>query len=130
MLDEDKSYQKYGFEKLEVYKLAEDLIVAVYKITNRLPQSELFGLSSQIKRAVISIALNLAEGSVERSSKDFVRFINIAIGSLIETKAGLRIGVKLNLTEQKDFKEILPSLDELFFKMLALKKSLKNASNI
>ncbi len=116
---------EYNFEKLEVYKLAEKLAVDVYEITNKFPRSELFGLSSQIKRATISVALNIAEGATGRSRKDFVRFIVTAIGSLIETKAALDIAVKLDFITSDDVKNLELSIASLFFKLTALKKSLK-----
>ncbi len=124
MLDERKNYQQYGFEKLEVYQLSEDLIVKIYTLTKKFPKEEIFGLTSQIRRASVSISLNLAEGSVERSNKEFIRFINTSIGSLVETKSGLRIAIKLDIIDENDLKEILPLLDKIFFKTLALKKSL------
>lgn len=116
---------EYNFEKLEVYKLAEKLVIDVYEIANKFPKSELFGLSSQIKRAAVSVALNIAEGATGRSKKDFVRFIITAIGSLVETKSALAIAVKLNLIICDDIKNLEPTIDRLFFKLTALKKSLK-----
>ncbi|MEK7181349.1 MAG: four helix bundle protein [Patescibacteria group bacterium] len=124
MLDANNQYQQYGFEKLEVYQHAEDLVVKIYNLAKKFPKEELFGLTSQIRRASVSVALNLAEGSVERTKKEFIKFTNTAIGSLVETKSALRIGVKLGIMEQKDFEEVLPLIDKIFFKILALKKSL------
>jgi len=124
MLDERKNYQQYGFEKLEVYQLSEDLVVKVYALTKKFPKEELFGLTSQLRRATISVALNIAEGSVERSNKEFIRFINTSIGSLVETKSGLRIAIKLGIISENDLQEIFPLIDKIFFKTLALKKSL------
>ena len=124
MLDANNQYQQYGFEKLEVYQHAEDLVVKIYNLAKKFPKEELFGLTSQIRRASVSVTLNLAEGSVERTKKEFIKFTNTAIGSLVETKSALRIGVKLGIMEQKDFEEVLPLIDKIFFKILALKKSL------
>lgn len=116
-------YIEYNFEKLEVYKLSEELIIKIYQLLKQFPKEEIYGLTSQIKRAIISIALNIAEGSTNRSSKDFSRFIGISIGSLVETKSALLIAVKLKFIEQNSLNELLPDLDKLFFKLLALKKS-------
>ena len=124
MLDEEKSYQQYGFEKLEVYQLSEELIIKIYNLTKKFPKEEQFGLISQLRRASVSVALNIAEGSVERSDKEFIRFINTAIGSLIETKSALRISAKLDIIKESYLEEILPFIDKIFFKTLALKKSL------
>lgn len=118
------NYQEYGFEKLEVYRIVEELVGIVYHLTKKFPKEEIFGLTSQIRRASVSVALNLAEGSSERSKNDFVRFINIALGSIIETKAALRLAVRLEFITQQELNETLPRIDELFFKTTALKNSL------
>lgn len=115
---------EYNFEKLEVYKLSEKLVLEIYSLTRNFPKEEIFGLTSQIKRAVVSISLNIAEGSTGRSKKDFVRFLNTAIGSLVETKSALSISVKLNFTKQENIDKLNQDFDELFFKLIALKKSL------
>lgn len=115
---------EYNFERLEVYKLSEKLVQEIYNLTKDFPKEEIFGLTSQIKRAVISISLNIAEGSTGRSKKDFVRFLNTAIGSLIETKSALSIAIKLSFTKQENTDKLNQDFDELFFKLIALKKSL------
>lgn len=125
MIEMDKEYKPYNFEKLEVYRLSQDLIPEVYKLVKSFPKEELFALSSQIKRSVVSIALNIAEGSTGRSKKDFVRFINTAIGSLVETKSALLIAIKLGFISNSDFLSVIPQFDALFFKLIALKKSIQ-----
>jgi len=120
-----KKYIKYNFENLEIYNLANDLVLEIYKITSHFPKEELFGLISQIKRAVISIVLNIVEGSGRNSKKDFSRFINQAIGSLLEVKAALILAVKLNYISNETGKEAFLLIDKLFFKLLAFKKALK-----
>ncbi|MBI3589502.1 MAG: four helix bundle protein [Candidatus Liptonbacteria bacterium] len=115
---------EYNFEKLEVYKLSEKLVLEVYNLTKNFPKEEVFGLTSQVKRAVVSISLNIAEGSTGRSKKDFVRFLNTAIGSLIETKSALSIAIKLSFIKQEVVDKLNQNFDELFFKLIALKKSL------
>lgn len=85
-------YQEYGFEKLEVYKLAENLTQKIYRITNTFPKEEVFGLTSQLRRASVSVALNLAEGSSQRSKNDFSRFVSIALGSIYRNKGCSTVG--------------------------------------
>lgn len=121
-------YKLYNFERLEVYALAEELIIKIYAVLKKFPKEEIYGLSSQIKRSVVSVALNIAEGSAERSTKDFTRFITIAIGSLVETKSALMISVKLKFLSENELKELIPDFDKLFFKLLAFKKSLNEKS--
>lgn len=121
-------YQKYNFENLQVYKLALELVAEIYKITRDWPKEELFALSSQIKRAVISIVLNIAEGSGKGSKKDFARFLSTSIGSVFEVRACLHIALTLSYIEGNRMRAINEKIDELFFKISTLRKSLsKNA---
>lgn len=117
-------HKRYNFEKLEVYELAENLILRVYELLKKFPSEELYGLIAQIKRAVVSIALNIAEGATSRSTKDFIRFVGIALGSLVETKSAFMIARRLSFVSQADTDTLMPYFDELFFKLMALKKSL------
>lgn len=117
-------YQKYNFERLEVYKLAEELVIKVYNLLKSFPKEELFGLTSQTKRAVVSVALNIAEGATAGTKKEFARFLNISTASLVETKSALMIAVKLQIIKQDDLNKLIPDFDKLFFKLIALKKSL------
>lgn len=117
-------YVKYNFENLEIYSIANRFIVDIYDITSYFPNKESFGLTSQIRRAAVSVVLNIVEGSGRGSKKDFSRFINLAIGSLFEVKAGLILSVKLSYLPQKKLEDIFPEIDKLFFKLVAFKKTL------
>lgn len=119
-------YQKYkSFENLDIYKLGNNLVKEIYILSNKFPRSELFGLISQIRRAAISIVLNIAEGS-SRKSKEFARFIDQSIGSILEIKACLIIVKDLDYITENDLKKILPLIDEIYFKSLSFKKYLLN----
>ena len=76
---------EYSFYRLEVWKLGMTLVNEVYSLTKKFPKEELFCLTSQSRRAVISVPLNIAEGSIKRTKKDFAHFVRIALGSLMET---------------------------------------------
>lgn len=117
-------YKQYHFETLDIYKLANEFVLEIYKLVKKFPQEELFGLSSQLKRAAISIVLNIAEGSGRNTKKDFAKFISQSIGSLLETKACLILADKLEYITKDDFNKILPSLDTLFFKLQSYRKFL------
>lgn len=117
-------YKKYHFETLDIYHLANDFVLEIYKLAKRFPKEELFGLISQIRRAAISIVLNIAEGSGKNTKKDFAKFISQSIGSLLEVKACLILAGKLGYISKNDFTKILPKLDELFFKLQAYRKFL------
>ena len=71
-------------EKLQVWQSAMDLAETVYKITDKFPKTEIFGITDQMRRAAVSIPSNIAEDKGRRTTKDFVRFLNIAKGSLYE----------------------------------------------
>jgi len=117
-------YRKYNFENLEVYQLARDLLKDIYKSCLKFPKEELFILAAQLKRAGISVVLNIAEGSM-KSKKEFMRFINIALGSLIEVKTSLIIANDLNYISKENLVQLMNKIDELFFKLIKLKKYLK-----
>jgi len=119
-----KKHIKYNFENLEVYELANDFALKIYEITSGFPKEELFGLTSQIKRAATSVVLNIVEGSGRNSKKDFARFISQAIGSLLEVKAVLTLAVKLEYISRETAEELFLLIDKLFFKLIAFKKSL------
>ncbi len=74
----------YSFEKLIVWQKSINLAKQIYSATSKFPKDEIYGLSSQIRRAVVSISSNIAEGYVKSSSKEQVRFSEIAYGSLME----------------------------------------------
>jgi len=74
----------YRFEKLETWVLARDFLKVIYVVSKDFPNDERFGLLSQIRRAALSIMLNIAEGSSRGSDKDFIRFLRISYGSLLE----------------------------------------------
>jgi four helix bundle protein len=87
------------FEELEVWQKAHRLVLEVYRITAKFPREELFGLSSQLRRAMVSVPANIAEGFVKRGKGDKVRFLNIAQGSLEECRYYFRLAKDLGYVE-------------------------------
>ena len=87
---------RFNFENLVVWKIAVDLSKKAYQITSSYPKSELYGLTSQTRRAATSIALNIAEGKGRNSEKEFIRFLNIAKGSLLEFVTCMELSKDLN----------------------------------
>ena len=94
--------------QMEVYKYSKSLTLEVYKITKGLPESERFNLISQLRRAALSVHLNLAEGSSRKSELEKKRYYEIARGSVVEIDAALDIVVGLEYTR----KEKLANLGE------------------
>jgi four helix bundle protein len=86
---------EYSFYRLEVWKLGMNLVKEIYFITKKFPSKEKFCLTSKIRRAAISVPLNITEGSAKRTKKDFASFIHIALVSLIEVMACLEISLEI-----------------------------------
>jgi len=115
----------FKFEKLEVWQKSLVLTCNIHELTRTFPREELYILTSQIKRAADSIALNIAEGSTGQTNAEFKLFLGYAIRSAIEVVSCLHIGKKRNIIKEKKFKELYSDL-EIIVKMLqALRKSLK-----
>jgi four helix bundle protein len=113
----------YQFEKLTAWQKAKELVVAVYQIANRFPQYEQYALSSQIRRAAISVPSNIAEGTGRVSVKEKIHFLEISYGSLLETYCQLQIAVELNYISLDDLEAIKP----LFFETSRLISGLRNS---
>ena len=119
---------EFNYEKLEVAKLAKSLINDIYKLTESFPSKEIYGLVNQIRRAVVSILLNLAEGSNKESKKDFNRFVRISVGSLVEVDCALKISIDLVYITNVDYNKLEPKIKELYFKLIGLSKYLISTS--
>jgi len=114
----------FNFEKLNVWEASGQLSCEIYESTKSFPKAELFGLTSQIRRASDSISLNIAEGSTGQSRREFQRFLGYAIRSGIETVGCLYLARKKGFIEDKEFKMYYSTLERLIIKIQALKKSL------
>ncbi len=97
------------YERLEAWKVCYALVLEVYKATERFPKHELYGITSQARRAAFSAAANIAEGSAKRGPREFRRFLDIAIGSLAELAFTLRLSKDLGFMPDADWQQ----LDEL-----------------
>lgn len=122
----ERKEDMFRFEKLEVWK--ESLIYAkhVYRICREFPREELFGLTSQIKRAVLSISSNIAEGAGSSSKKDFAHYLDIAIKSIFETVSQLFFAKELEFINQQSFESLYNEVEVLVKKIQSLRLSLKN----
>jgi four helix bundle protein len=116
---------KFNYENLDVTKLARSVIKDIYIISKKYPSSEIYGLTSQTRRAAVSVLLNIAEGNSRNSRKDFGHFVLISIGSLVETDCALKIAIDLQYLNQNDYDFLEPRIKELYFKLIGLSKYLK-----
>lgn len=114
---------KYAFEKLEVWQKSRVLVKEIYSVTKSFPADERFGLTSQLRRAAVSISSNIAEGSTRLSSRDKSRFYEIAYGSLIETINQLILSADLQFLNPDDLTKLRVQTDEVSRMLLALHKS-------
>ncbi len=101
-----------------------ELVTEVYCLVKRLPKEELFSLSDQIRRAVISIPSNIAEGHGRNSTKEFIQFLAIAKGSKAELETQLLICVKINYLNNSDIETAINLINEVGKMLNALQKSL------
>ena len=118
---------QFGFEKLKVWQNSRQLTTAIYKITEDFPNEERYCLVDQIRRAVISVASNLAEGSSRISSKDQAHFTNLAYSSLMEVLNQLYIANDLNYITKETFTETKNKVSEISNQLNALRKSQLNS---
>ena len=117
--------QEQRFRKLDVWAKAINYIEKLYRITEKFTSKELYGLTSQIRRASTSIALNIAEGSGSGSDNEFRRFLNIALRSSYEVFCGLEIAKRLKFISDDEFKLLTKDCDELSAMIFGLQKKLK-----
>jgi four helix bundle protein len=117
----------YPFERLEVWRLAVALIKEVYLLAGRLPRSETVGLSDQLRRSAVSVALNIAEGRAADSDAEFHRFVGIALRSLVEVQAAIRICAELQLVTPTAAGRAVGQTDIIEAKLRTLKKTLSRS---
>ena len=94
-----------GYKNLIIWKESKNLILLVYKITDKFPKSEEFALKNQIRRAVVSVLSQIAEGWLRKSKKDKLRYLEIALGSLLEIEAQMDVSKDLGFVNEKDYSE-------------------------
>lgn len=111
-------------EELDVYKLSHELVLRIYKITAEYPDSERFGLISQMRRAAASICMNLMEGAHRISRNEYKHFISISRGSCGEVKYQVMLSKDLGYIEDIIFKEIFEAYERVSMMLTKLYKSL------
>ena len=103
----------WNYKNLDVWKKAFEMIKEVYDVTGKFPRDEIYNLTSQLRRAVVSISSNIAEGCGRRTSRDFVGFMYNAIGSLKEVESELFVAEKLGHVDMVDVEKLVVELEEI-----------------
>jgi len=114
----------HNFKELNVWQEAKDFSVKMYNSTVNFPKSEIYGITSQIKRAAVSIPSNIAEGAGRTTNKDFARFVGIAIGSAFELETQLIISKELNYLEKNTYEKLVNELASIQKKLINFQKHL------
>ncbi|MDH5186766.1 MAG: four helix bundle protein [candidate division WOR-3 bacterium] len=115
----------FRFENLEIWKLACEFCEKLHLVTKRFPKSELFGLTSDLNRAGISIPANIAEGSGSDSDREFRRYLGIAVKSLFESVSHLFITKRRNYLKDEEFATLYTDAETLVKKIRSFAKTLK-----
>ena len=113
------------YKELEVWKEARRLVKEVYKLTSEFPKSELFGLTSQINRSVISIPSNIAEGQSRNTKKEFIQFLHIAKGSNSELMTQFLLCLDFEYLKKEEIQKVMNLCTEIDGLLGGLIKSLK-----
>jgi four helix bundle protein len=114
-----------SYQDLAIWKKAMQLVVQVYHLTSRFPREEMHGLTSQMRRAAVSIPTNIAEGWGRGSRKEYIQFLRIARGSLLELETLLAISRNLRYLSQEDMQARLALVGEISRMLSGLIASLK-----
>ena len=104
---------KRHYKDLKVWHAAQDLAEKVYRLTHEFPQTEIYGLTAQMRSCAASVPANIAEGDARRSDKDFLRFLRIAAGSLAELETFLDLARRLTFASSDEIAAIETDADEV-----------------
>ena len=114
----EQSFKTFSFEKLLVWQKSRILAGEIYKITSNFPKEEVYGLTSQIRRASASIPTNISEGCVRNSDKEFNQFLNIALGSANESEYLLLLSKDLKYINSDLFESFEKDINKIKSKIL------------
>ena len=112
------------YRDLVVWQAATTLAEKCYEATKAFPRDELFGMTAQIRRASASIPANIAEGRGRQGTKDFLRFLSVARGSLVELETHLQLSHRVGLLPKEQLNELLARTDKISRMLTALRRSL------
>lgn len=114
-----------GYHKLILWQKAREFVKLIYKITEGFPKSEEYGLKGQLRRAAVSVVLNIVEGYRRNSTKEFLRFLNISGASLTEIEACLEIALDVDYLKILEYQQLEEKRSEIEIILYYFEKSLK-----
>jgi four helix bundle protein len=123
----DDAKRGFNFEKLDVWRRSIELAAQVYDISGRFPTDEKFGLTSQMRRAAVSISSNIAEGSPRSSRADFARFVELAVGSLYELVSQAFIARQRGFLDEEAFGRLYSFSEELIRMLSGLRNHIRSS---
>ena len=118
-----------NFKNLQIWKRSMELVTDLYEITETFPKAELYGLTSQIRRAAVSIPSNIAEGCGKNSSTDLARFLDISLGSAFEIETQLLLSISLEYGDAKKIERALNEIVQIQKMINKYNQSLRLSSN-
>ena len=118
-----------SYRDLKVWQKGMDITVNVYELTKAFPSDERFGLTSQMRRCAASIPANIAEGNVRNTTKDYLRFISISVGSVAELATFLLLSQRLSYGDSAQVTQLLADVDEESRMLRGLQRSLRTRSD-
>jgi four helix bundle protein len=116
----------YSYKDLTVWKRAMELVIAMYELTESFPRSEQYGLTSQMRRAAVSIPSNIAEGRRRGHRKEFIQFLLNAYSSGAELETQIEIAKQLSETKELNYKKVESILEEVMKMLNTITKNLKS----
>lgn len=115
-----------SFKDLRVWQLGMELSERVYNMTKTFPDEEKFGLTSQMRRAVVSVPANVAEGHARKSTKEYLRFLSIAVGSLAEVETYVELAIRLSYVTSDRTSQLVEAIAEERRMLRGLQRSLSD----
>ena len=120
----------HNFKELKVWQISRQLVKEVYDLTSHFPSEKKYGLVSQIRRCVVSIPTNIAEGSGRNTDKDFSHFLNISLGSAYELETLLTLSLDVKFISEEQLEVILTKISEIQKMTFGLIKTLRQESYV
>lgn len=117
--------KKHNYKELKIWQKSRELVKDIYVLSKKFPDSEKFGIISQIRRATVSVNLNIVEGSGRNGAKEFINFLSISYSSLLEVEALLILTIDLEFINENEVELIFSKVKELLKMIYSFKSSLE-----